>query len=128
MISRPVIIFMIVKLMECSDEVETCGTKLKCLKAWMSCHRGWWCFVSFLPPRCEFFLLNQDRACFHRWGYGPLTSRLNCAGVSKGPLVCAFHLRVSCRLDEGAMTTVVFRMWRWGQGVEIGTQLVLSSR
>ena len=26
MLSRPVIISMIVKLMECSDEVETCGT------------------------------------------------------------------------------------------------------
>ena len=57
MLSRPVTISMIEKLMECLDEVETCGTLLKCLKAWMSGHRGWWCLFSFLPPRCECFYL-----------------------------------------------------------------------
>ena len=65
----------------------------------MSCHRGW-CFASFLPPRLRVLLARtKNQACFHRWGYGPLTSRMNCAGVTKGPLVCAFHLRVSW-MDE----------------------------
>ena len=34
-------------------------------------------------------------SAFHRWGYGPLTNRIICADVSKGPLVCSFHFCVS---------------------------------
>ena len=37
---------------------------------------------------------SKNRACFQRWEYGLLTNRIISAGVSKGPLVCAFHLRV----------------------------------
>ena len=66
----------------------------------MSFQQGCWCFVSFLPPRLRVLLARtKNRACFHRWEYGLLTNRIICAGVSKGPLVCAFHLRVSW-MDE----------------------------
>ena len=72
----------------------------------------------------------KNRACFQRWEYGLLTNRIICAGVSKGPLVCAFHLRVSCRwmMMMTMMMMVVLIGVVMGQGVEIGAELVLSSR
>ena len=62
--------------------------------------------------------------------YGIPFNRIICAGVSKGPLVCAFHLRVSCRWMTMMMMVmmVVLIGVAMGQGVEIGVELVLSSR
>ena len=96
----------------------------------MSCQQGCWCFVSFLPPRLRVLLARtKNRACFHWWEYGLLTNRIICAGVSKGPLVCAFHLRVSCRWTMMMMMMMVVLIGvAIGQGVEIGAELVLPSR
>ena len=63
----------------------------------MSCRQGCWCFPSFLPPRLRvLYLLNQDERASNGGGaYGTPFNRIICAGVSKGPLVCSLHLRVS---------------------------------
>ena len=84
----------------------------------MSCHRGW-CFASFLPPRLRVLLARtKNRACCHWWEYGLLTDRIICEGLVKGPLVCYFHLRVSCVGGKETMRTVVFRMWPRGRALE----------
>ena len=59
--------------------------------------------------------------------YGTPFNRIISAGVSKGPLVCVFHLRVSW-MDEKADDDDVVIGVAMGQGVEIGAELVLSSR
>ena len=50
--------------------------------------------------------------------YGTPFDQIICEGLVKGPLVCYFHLRVSCVGGKETMRTVVFRMWPRGRALE----------
>ena len=67
----------------------------------MSCQQGCWCFSSFLPPRLRVLLARTKKPSVLPTvgAYGTPFNRIISAGVSKGPLVCAFYLRVSW-MDE----------------------------
>ena len=76
-------------------------------------------FCLILAPRCEFLSLEPRIEHASIGGtYGLLTDRIICEGLVKGPLVCYFHLRMSCVGGKETMRTVVFRMWPRGRALE----------
>ena len=95
----------------------------------MSCQQGCWCFSSFLLPRLRvLYLLNQDERASKAGTYGIPFNRIICAGVSKGPLVCAFHFASVWLVMKKMMMMMVVIGVAMGKGVEIGAELVLLSR
>ena len=83
----------------------------------MSCHRGW-CFVSFRPLGASSSPLEPRLSVLPEVGiYGIPCDRISCEGLVKGPLVCYFHLRVSCVGGKETRRTVVFRMWPRGRAL-----------
>ena len=84
----------------------------------MSCPRGG-CFASFLPPRLRVLLARTKKTSVlpEVGAYGTPFDRISCEGLVKGPLVCYFHLRVSC-VGGKETRMVVFRMWPRGRALE----------
>ena len=83
----------------------------------MSCPRGG-CFASFLPPRLRVLLARTKKTSVlpEVGAYGTPFDRISCEGLVKGPLVCYFHLRVSC-VGGKETRMVVFRMWPRGRAL-----------
>ena len=83
----------------------------------MSCHQGW-CFVSFWPLGASSLPLEPRLSVLPEVGaYGTPFDRISCEGLVKGPLVCYFHLRMSC-VGGKETRMVVFRNVAAGQGAE----------
>ena len=74
-------------------------------------------FCLILAPRCEFLSLEPRLSVLPKVGtYGIPFDRIICEGLVKGPLVCYFHLRVSC-VGGKETRMVVFRMWPRGRAL-----------